>query len=78
LIGSLSISGPETSVQWLALAKDGADLPSSQATLQDARQVISPGEMYDFDFQPRETGTLTMEFEVQLLPLKITEQIDIE
>ncbi|GAC1434613.1 MAG: hypothetical protein NVS1B11_29070 [Terriglobales bacterium] len=78
LIGSLSISGPETSAQWLALAKDGADLPSSQATLQDARQVISPGEMYDFDFQPRETGTLTMEFQVQILPLKITQQIDIQ
>lgn len=78
LLGSLSISGPQAPVQWLARAKDGADLPQSQVTLQDAQQVIAPGEMYDFDFQPRDAGILNFEFKVLVLPLKIAQKIEVE
>ena len=39
-------------VTWRALAKDGADLPRSQATSRSAVQVIDVGETYDFEWIP--------------------------
>jgi hypothetical protein len=38
-------------VTWRALAKDGADLPLSQATTRPARQFVQVGETYDFIFR---------------------------
>jgi len=38
-------------VTWRALAKDGADLPLSQATTRPARQFVQVGETYDFTFR---------------------------
>jgi hypothetical protein len=38
-------------VPWRAIAKDGADLPPSQATKRPAQQVIAVGETYDFEFE---------------------------
>lgn len=49
-----------TLVRWRAIAKDGADLPSSQATVRRALQNIMVGETYDFEFQPLERGTYTL------------------
>ncbi len=77
-LGSVSVSGPKGLVQWLARAKDGADLPPIQAVLQDADQVIAPGETYDFEYQPQDRGRLTMEFKSVALPQKPTQQIDVE
>jgi FtsP/CotA-like multicopper oxidase with cupredoxin domain len=51
-------SGP---AQWRAVAKDGADLPPSQATKRPASQVISVGETYDFEFEPTTPGELRLE-----------------
>jgi FtsP/CotA-like multicopper oxidase with cupredoxin domain len=76
-VGSLSLTGPDGVVQWRARAKDGADLPASQAVIQDAHQVISPGETYDFEYQPSNAGGLTLEFETLALQ-KIAQQIDVE
>ena len=45
---------------WKAIAKDGFDLPSSQATVRNAVQSIMVGETYDFEFQPLERGTYTL------------------
>jgi hypothetical protein len=39
-------------VTWQALAKDGADLPPSQAVTRPARQFVQVGETYDFIFRP--------------------------
>jgi FtsP/CotA-like multicopper oxidase with cupredoxin domain len=44
------LSGPSP-VSWRAIAKDGADLPASQATFRPARQIVSVGETYDFEFE---------------------------
>jgi hypothetical protein len=49
-------------VRWRALAKDGADLPASQAVLQPAELPIAVGGTYDFELRRDEPGTL--EFEV--------------
>jgi manganese oxidase len=76
-VGSLSLTAPAGVVQWRARAKDGADLPASQAVIEDARQVISPGETYDFEYQPLNAGGLKLEFETLALQ-KITQQIDVQ
>jgi len=39
-------------VRWRAVAKDGADLPASQATARPARFRIFAGEIYDFELTP--------------------------
>jgi FtsP/CotA-like multicopper oxidase with cupredoxin domain len=38
---------------WRALAKDGADLPSHQATERPARVRFGPGETWDFIWNPK-------------------------
>ena len=47
--------------RWRAVAKDGADLPAAQALEREARQVISVGETYDFEFVPAAPGDLRLE-----------------
>lgn len=57
----LSLLTQGSPVEWRAIAKDGADLPESQARMQPARQMISVGETYDFEFQPAAPGDLRLE-----------------
>ncbi len=45
---------------WLAIAKDGATLPLSQATRQASVIDLYPGETYDFRFLPLEPGILRL------------------
>ena len=47
-------------VTWRARAKDGADLPASQATTRRAVQQVMVGETYDFDFSPPGRGSYTL------------------
>lgn len=42
--------------EWRAIAKDGYDLPPSQATVRPARQRMGLGETFDAMFTPRERG----------------------
>jgi FtsP/CotA-like multicopper oxidase with cupredoxin domain len=49
-------------VEWRMVAKDGADLPAAQATVQPARLVFSPGEIHDVELTPRAPGVLTLRF----------------
>jgi FtsP/CotA-like multicopper oxidase with cupredoxin domain len=39
-------------VQWMPLAKDGADLPQLQRRSREARQLVTVGETYDFEIHP--------------------------
>jgi hypothetical protein len=48
-------------LRWRAVAKDGMDLPSRQALERDARQVVSVGETFDFEFEPAMKGDLRLE-----------------
>jgi FtsP/CotA-like multicopper oxidase with cupredoxin domain len=52
-----------TLVTWRARAKDGADLPASQATTRRAVQHVMVGETYDFDFSPPDRGIYTLTIE---------------
>jgi len=38
--------------RWRLLAKDGADVPAAQSVVKPARQLISVGETYDFEWHP--------------------------
>ena len=48
-------------VQWRPVAKDGADLPESARTPRLARQLVSMGETYDFEYTPTTSGVIRIE-----------------
>src|SRR5262249_5104147 len=56
----ISLESAGVPVKWRPIAKDGADLPSGQRTLCPARQTLSIGETYDFEFLPEADGQLTL------------------
>ena len=58
----VSLNRGETPVEWRAVAKDGYPLPASQATMGPAKLLFDPGEIYDFEFTPKERGDLTFAF----------------
>jgi FtsP/CotA-like multicopper oxidase with cupredoxin domain len=47
--------------QWTPVAKDGADLPAASRVPRSARQQMSMGEIYDFEFTPSQLGNLRLE-----------------
>ena len=57
---SYSLRRDSTPTEWRAIAKDGADLPSVQATLRPATVSVDVGETYDFAFTPTTPGTYTL------------------
>jgi hypothetical protein len=57
----VSLLAGASPVTWRAIAKDGADLPIPQATDRPARQIVSVGETYDFEFEPRSATELRLE-----------------
>jgi hypothetical protein len=48
-------------VQWRPLAKDGFDLSGAQPLPRPARQLVSMGETYDFEYTPLRKETLRLE-----------------
>jgi FtsP/CotA-like multicopper oxidase with cupredoxin domain len=55
---------PDSSqVAWRAVAKDGADLPPSQAVTRTDRLLTGPGETADFEFRPAQAGDLSLELD---------------
>jgi manganese oxidase len=48
-------------LEWVPVAKDGADLPLSQRAATPARLLAGPGETADFEFTPRESGLIRLE-----------------
>ena len=52
---------------WRPVAKDGADLPVADRVLRPARQTISMGETYDFEFTPQRPGAMRIEIRAQIL-----------
>jgi FtsP/CotA-like multicopper oxidase with cupredoxin domain len=75
--GTFLLKSTEGQLQWHAVAKDGADLPPEQAVMQEARQIVHPGEIYDFENQPTSAGMLQLEFSNQLLQMKAVQQIEV-
>lgn len=48
-------------VQWRPVAKDGAELPEGMRAVRLARQIVSMGEIYDFEFTPAQRGLFRVE-----------------
>ncbi|MGQ0704440.1 MAG: multicopper oxidase domain-containing protein [Gemmatimonadales bacterium] len=46
---------------WRAIGKDGAELPSHQATVRPARVAMGAGETWDFEYAPAIPGDLVLE-----------------
>ncbi len=51
-----TLRNDSTVAHWRAVAKDGADLPRTLATMRLARVVMGPGETSDFEFTPPAAG----------------------
>jgi FtsP/CotA-like multicopper oxidase with cupredoxin domain len=49
-------------LEWRLIAKDGMDVPPSQATMRPSTLTFAAGEIYDVVFTPRTWGNLTLEF----------------
>jgi len=58
----VSLLSADAPVEWRVVAKDGADLPPSQATVRPAKLTFAPGEIIDVEFTPRNAGELTLRF----------------
>ena len=53
-------------VQWRPVAKDAIERPEAQRALRSAREEISMGETYDFEFVPTSRGELRIEVRVSV------------
>ncbi|MGQ0642144.1 MAG: multicopper oxidase domain-containing protein [Gemmatimonadaceae bacterium] len=58
---SFTLRNDSTIAKWRAVAKDGADLPTAQATLRTAHVEMGPGETADFEFRPTKPGEWQLE-----------------
>jgi FtsP/CotA-like multicopper oxidase with cupredoxin domain len=63
-------------VNWRPVAKDGFDLPSAMQSPRPARQMISMGETYDFEYTPQRTGTLRLEVRTRQLVVRVPIRVD--
>jgi FtsP/CotA-like multicopper oxidase with cupredoxin domain len=54
-------------VEWIPIAKDGADLASVQSVATPASFTIAPGETYDFTLTPQKSGKIEFTYDQLLL-----------
>ena len=57
----IEIKDESSLLSWRALANDGRDLPKNQQTVRRAQQVVSIGEIYDFEFIPDKPADYRLE-----------------
>lgn len=60
-------------VDWVPIAKDGADLASSQSVAVPASFTIAPGETYDFALTPVKSGEIEFKYDLILLDEYVTQ-----
>jgi len=63
-------------VDWRPVAKDGFDLPSAMQSPRPARQMVSMGETYDFEYTPQRRGTLRLEVRTSQLVVRVPIRVD--
>jgi FtsP/CotA-like multicopper oxidase with cupredoxin domain len=66
-------SSADFPLSWTLVAKDGFDVPPSARRLRAARQVVSIGETYDFEYTSTSRGAMRLEVwssEVPSLPVR--------
>jgi hypothetical protein len=72
------LAGNGQPVPWRALAKDGWNLPATQATVRPAFQPISVGETYDFEFKPERPEELTLLVRARFSRITISQSIRVK
>ncbi len=60
-------------IDWIPLAKDGADLTPIQSVATPASFTIAPGETYDFALTPAKSGEIELKYDLILLDEHITQ-----
>ena len=60
-------------IDWIPLAKDGADLAPVQSVATPASFTIAPGETYDFALTPAKSGEIEFKYELILLDEHISQ-----
>lgn len=65
-------------VTWRVVGKDGSELPPVQAITQPARQQITVGETYDFEFIPERPGDLLLEVQGPFLKQRLTQTFEVQ
>jgi FtsP/CotA-like multicopper oxidase with cupredoxin domain len=60
-------------IEWIPLAKDGADLASVQSVATPASFTIAPGETYDFALTPANSGEIEFQYDLILLDEHVTQ-----
>ena len=74
---SVLVGGKDTMVvSWRPVAKDGFDLPSAMQASRPARQVVSMGETYDFEYTPQQRGTLRLEVRTSQLVVRVPIRVE--
>ena len=72
------LGSPDHPASWLAIAKDGAVVPSRLAKAGDAMLHISSGETYDFEFQADARGEIPLQVENALNQSKVVGKIVVQ
>jgi manganese oxidase len=78
LPADVQLGSTEHPATWLAVAKDGADVPSRLAKAGDAVLHIASGETYDFEFQADARGEIPLQIENALNQSKIVGKIVVQ
>lgn len=74
---TISFLADSKPVQWRAVAKDGWSLPQGQATVRPARQRISVGETYDFEFVAERSAKLALVVTMPFLETQLSQTITV-
>ena len=69
------IQRDSTTVSWISVAKDGADLPRHQQTARPAELLMEVGETADFEFSPAKRGEYVLSLQVVGAKEPITQRI---
>lgn len=59
-------------VEWRRVAKDAIELPKAERMPRHAREEISMGETYDFEYVPTKPGALRIEVRVAVPRPRLT------
>jgi FtsP/CotA-like multicopper oxidase with cupredoxin domain len=65
-------------VTWRAVGKDGWELPSAQAMVKPAKQEITVGETYDFEYIPERTGDVLLEVQASFVKKRLTQTFEVQ
>jgi len=72
---SVALLDSGQAAEWRTIAKDGWTFSETEATIRPARQAITVGETYDFEFVPKHPGKLMLEATEAFLETKVSQTI---